>query len=95
MPILGVVLVLDDPAPATRLAVGEALEGAADLGLGEPASHRWPAVLEAPNKDCAETRIDELRCIPGVAGVDIVYADFEDLLEPASPSVLPVDREES
>jgi hypothetical protein len=95
MPILGVVLVLEDQAPATRLAVGAALEGAPDLGLGEPASHRWPAVLDAPNKDQAETRIDELRGIPGIAGVDVVYADFEDLLEPSAASVSPEDREES
>ena len=95
MPILGVVLVLEDQEVATRLAVGAALEGAPDLGLGEPASHRWPAVLDAPDKDRAETRIDELCCIPGVAAVDVVYADFEDLLEPSASSVSPEDSEES
>ena len=52
-----------------------------DLELGEPAEHRWPAVLESPDERAAESRIDGLRRVPGIAGVDVVYADFEDLLE--------------
>ncbi len=85
MPVLGMVLVLDDSEPATRRAVARALEDAPDLVLGEPADHRWPAVLESPDPRRAESRIDGLRAIPGIAGVDVVYADFEDLLE-RSPS---------
>ncbi len=85
MPILGMVLVLDDPEPATRRAVARALEHAPDLVLGEPAGHRWPVVLESPDEREAESRIDGLRAIPGIAGVDVVYADFEDLIE-RSPS---------
>jgi len=92
MPILGVVLVLDDPAPATRRAVGAALAQAPDLGLGEPAEARWPAVLEANDEATAESRIHELQRIDGIAAVDVVYADFEDLLEPSSSSAA---REES
>jgi hypothetical protein len=84
MPILGMVLVLDDPEPATRQAVAHALEHAPDLVLGEPAEHRWPAVLESPDPRRAESRIDDLRAIPGIAGVDVVYADFEDLIERSS-----------
>jgi nitrate reductase NapAB chaperone NapD len=82
MPILGMVLVLDDSEPATRRAVARALLDAPDLELGEPADHRWPAVLEAPDPRRAESRIDSLRAIPGIADVDVVYADLEDLLEP-------------
>jgi nitrate reductase NapAB chaperone NapD len=92
MPILGMVLVLDDPKPATRRAVARALEHAPDLVLGEPADHRWPVVLESPDEHRAESRIDGLRRIPGIAGVDVVYADFEDLLERRSS---PDAREES
>ena len=95
MPILGVVLVLTDPTPTTRQAVAGELDRASDLDLGEPASHRWPVVLEAPDKDRAETRIDELRDIPGVSDVDVVYADFEDLLEPATAAASTEDRQES
>lgn len=86
MPILGLVLLLDDPEPSTREAVHASLARAPDLGLGEPAEHRWPAVLEAVDEDSAESRIRELGRIPGIATVDVVYADFEDLLE---PSLLP------
>ena len=92
MPVLGVVLVLDDPEPTTRRAVARALEHAPDLVLGDPADHRWPAVLESPDARRAESRIDGLRALPGVAGVDVVYADFEDLHE-RSPA--PDAREES
>ena len=92
MPVLGMVLVLDDAEPATRRAVARALERAPDLELGEPAAHRWPAVLESPDPDRAESRIDALRQVAGIAGVDVVYADFEDLLEGPPP---PDAREES
>lgn len=92
MPILGMVLLLDDPEPATQRAVAVELEQATDLVLGEPAQHRWPVVLESPDERAAESRIDGLRRVPGIAGVDVVYADFEDLLErPSSPDA----REES
>ena len=80
MPVLGLVLVLDDAAPATRLRVEPALRAAQDLDLGTPAAHRWPVVLESPSEAAAEARLDALREIAGVAGVDVVYADFEDLL---------------
>ncbi len=81
MPILGMVLVLDDPEPGTRQAVARALAQAPDLVLGQPEAHRWPAVLESPDARRAESRIDGLRQLPGIAGVDVVYADFEDMFE--------------
>jgi hypothetical protein len=84
--------VLDDATPATRGAVAEALAREPDLALGEPAAHRWPVVLESPDPRAAESRIDGLRGVPGISGVDVVYADFEDLLE-RRPSA--VAREES
>jgi hypothetical protein len=80
MPILGLVLVLENDSAATRTRAGDALATVSSLVLGEPASHRWPAVIECESKDAAETQIDTLRAVPGIAGVDIVYADFEDLL---------------
>jgi hypothetical protein len=92
MPILGMVLLLEDREPATREAVAANLAGAPGLVLGDPAGHRWPVVLESPGEREAELSIDALRRVPGIAGVDVVYADFEDLLErPAAPGA----REES
>ena len=88
MPVLGLVLVLEDDAAATRQRVSEALAPISALELGEPAAHRWPVVLEAESERAAEIRLDALRAVPGIAGVDVVYADFEDLLGapvPASP----------
>ena len=92
MPTLGVVLVLDDSQPSTRRALAATLERVPDLVLGEAVAHRWPVVLESQNEHAAEARIDDLRRLPGIACVDVVYADFEDLLEqPASTDA----REES
>jgi len=86
MPIVGMVLVLEGADAATRHSVSAQLASAPDLVLGDPTEHRWPAVLDAVDEQQAEDRIDRLRRVPGVAGVDVVYADFEDLLEPAVTS---------
>jgi nitrate reductase NapAB chaperone NapD len=80
MPVLGVVLVLDDAADATRDGVVAALAGVSEIALGEAAAHRLPAVLESDSERAAEAQVDALRRVPGVAAVDVVYADFEDLL---------------
>jgi hypothetical protein len=96
MPILGLVLILDDSATSTCRGVLDAMAQAPDIELGEPASHRWPAVLEAPDEAAAERRIEALRRVPGVATVDVVYADFEDRLAPFShPKELPEDLPEA
>ena len=80
MPILGLVLPLEDAELVTQGRVGEALRGAADLEAGEPAAHRWPVVLETATGAQAEARVKALGELSGVAGVDVGYADFEDLL---------------
>jgi hypothetical protein len=81
MPILGLVLLLEDAQPSTREQVAGSLSHASDLDLGEPFEHRWPIVLETDSEREAELRIQALRSVSGIAGVDVVYADFEDLLE--------------
>jgi hypothetical protein len=81
MPILGLVLLLDDAQSATRAHVASALSRAADLELGEPREHRWPVVLDVDSERDAELRIEALRSLEGISHVDVVYADFEDLLE--------------
>lgn len=86
MPIVGMVLVLEGRDAETRRAVSASLASDSDLVLGDPTEHRWPAVLDAPDERGAEERIDRLRRVPGIAGVDVVYADFEDLLDPAARS---------
>ena len=50
MPILGLVLILDDSATSTCRGVLDAMAQAADIEHGEPASHRWPAVHREPKK---------------------------------------------
>ena len=95
MPVLGLVLVLDDGAPAIRAGVHAALTGARDLDLGDPVGHRWPAVLESADQRDVDAvraamprtdRIDTLRSVRGIAAIDVVYADFEDLLAQAPTS---------
>jgi hypothetical protein len=83
MPVLGVVLLLDDESEATHARVAAQLAPMSELELGDVVSHRWPAVLEANTTGEAEACVDALHAVPGVAGVDVVYADFEDLLSRA------------
>ncbi len=83
MPVLGLVVVLEDARAETRADVAARLAARAELSglsLGEAAAHRWPAVLEGGSAREIESRVELLRTLPGVAGVDVVYADFEDLL---------------
>jgi nitrate reductase NapAB chaperone NapD len=87
MPVLGLVLVLEDGAEATQRRVAEALSKAGDLDLGKAIAHRWPVVLESTTPDEAETRIDALSTLPGVSNVEVVYADFEDLLTTTNAGV--------
>ena len=75
MPVLGLVVVMDDPNERTRQRVANALAEADDLELGVVADHRWPVVLEADSPDQAESRIAALRALPGVAAIDVVYAE--------------------
>ena len=84
MPVLGVVVVLEDPGAATRARVGQSLRTVPGVEPGEPAAHRWPAVLEAESEAAVEATVDSVRRLEGVAAVDVVYADFEDLLPEAS-----------
>ncbi len=95
MPILGIVMVLEDPRPSTLRSVARELAAFPDVELGEPAEYRWPAVLEARDQQAAESRILELTGLPGITSVDVVYADFEDLLPPAVSFASPEAREES
>jgi hypothetical protein len=86
MPILGLVLTLEDATAVTQSRVDEALAGMRDIDPGEPAAHRWPVVLDAKTEAEAQVRIDSLLRVIGVAGVDVVYADFEDLLTRSTES---------
>ena len=79
MPVLGLVLTIDDGDAATHRRVAAGLGTAPGLELGQAAGHRWPVVLESATPSEAEARIDTLRCVAGVANVDVVYADFEDM----------------
>lgn len=85
MPVLGLVLVLEDGAETTRGRVAKALARASDLDLGTSVEHRWPVVLESATSDEAEARVEALGALEGVSSVDVVYADFGDLVAPASP----------
>jgi hypothetical protein len=86
MPILGLVITLEDGARATQGRVGEALAGMCDIDPGEPAAHRWPVVLDTTTEAQAQVAIDALLRVIGIAGVDVVYADFEDLLTRSTES---------
>ena len=60
----------------------------ADLATPTDSSNRAKIVPLGDDRVAeVESWIDRLRGVPGVAGVDVVYAEFEDLLEPATGGV--------
>jgi len=78
MPIVGMVLVLEDAGARTRRQVSAGLArlgGAGELVLGEPAAHRWPAVLDARDEREVESRVERLRGVPGVAAYRLVQTE--------------------
>jgi len=82
MPITGLVLTLDahgERAGAARDRTLATLRAFAALQLGELVAGRVPAVLEADDYAAHDARLDELRGVPGVAWVDVVFHDFSDL----------------
>ena len=81
MPVFGLVVQMDDAAQATRRRVEAGLARQEGLELGACSGHRWPVVLESGTPEQAEARVEALRDVPGVVGVDVVYADFDDLLD--------------
>ena len=97
MPILGIVLTLKFGSPDEGRAVLEHLEAIPHLELGDRQGAKQPAVLECENdtvemdvgqsNDRVEAEIQKLREIEGVLYVDVVFAEFADLLpdEEAAP----------
>jgi nitrate reductase NapAB chaperone NapD len=99
MPILGIVLTLKSESPAEGRAVLERLETIPHLELGARQGAKQPAVLECKDdsvdmdvgesNDRVEAEIEKLREIEGVLHVDVVFAEFADLLpdeDAASPN---------
>jgi hypothetical protein len=97
MPILGIVLTLKFGSPDEGRDVLEHLEAIPHLELGDRQGAKQPAVLECENdtveidvgqsNDRVEAEIQKLREIEGVLYVDVVFAEFADLLpdEEAAP----------
>lgn len=84
MPILGIVLSLDPAAPDLGRETLERLQRVPNLELGERQGAKQPAVLECVDdsrtRSQVEAEIEDLLAIDGVLHVDVVFAEFEDLL---------------
>lgn len=76
MPILGVVV--HHPHPSELIDFVSTLPGVSLCG--EPGERRLPVVLETAQKNDDEPLFAALGALPGVVGVDLVFADFSDLL---------------
>lgn len=80
MPVLGLVLTLVERDPremARNLASLEALPG---VELGELRGAKLPAVLETDSHASTDVRLAEIQRQPDVTHVDVVFAEFADLL---------------
>ena len=80
MPVLGLVLSLDDGSKAGRGRVLDRLLRERDIGIGDFQQGKLPVVLEIPGRGDAEPRVREIAGIEGVAHVDVVFSHFEDSL---------------
>ena len=79
MPILGLVLTLEDGSKAGRGRVLERLVRERDVAIGDFEAGKLPVVLDVNGSRDAEPRVRELAAIAGVAHVDVVFSHFEDL----------------
>ena len=90
MPILGLVLTLDDDSKASKAGRGRLLDRLLrerGIGIGDFEEGKLPVVLEVPARGDAEPRVREIAGIEGVAHVDVVFSHFEDSL-PAPEELL-------
>ena len=80
MPVLGLVLTLGDASKGGRGRVLEPLLRERDLTIGDFAEGKLTLDLEVEGPEEGEARVRALSDLAGVAHVDVVYANFEDLL---------------
>jgi hypothetical protein len=80
MPILGLVITLERGPVAERNRTVDALRAHSGLDLGEIQGVKLPVVLERASESEVEPAIDALQSLPGVAYVDVVFAEFADVL---------------
>ena len=86
MPVLGLVLTLQDDSKAGRGVVLDRLLRERDVTIGDFEQGKLPVVLEVDDRSDGEERVRAVARLEGVAHVDVVYAHFEDLLrEVAEP----------
>jgi len=88
MPILGAVVHLPQDSH-TRLQVQSALAGMPGLTFGECQGDRLPVVVESDSRQQDKLRWDRLQALPGLAHVELDYADFSDLVLSPSEAVEP------
>ena len=81
MPILGLVLSWEHGTPgAMRASTISILEARSDIEVGATSDLKLPVVLECEHESEVEGRVAALRDLPGVDFVDVVFAEFADLL---------------
>jgi hypothetical protein len=82
MPVLGLVLNLAAPPDAADAALRDLFTSREEIELGDRNGARLPAVLDVAADADVERAVGALADAPGVLTIDVVYAHFEDALEP-------------
>ena len=78
MPVLGLVISLDADSIESGGSILDTLRARPQLDLGELQGMKLPVVLECVR---VEEEVEALRNLAGVAYIDVVFAEFADLLE--------------
>ncbi len=83
MPVLGLVLTLEDGSKVGRGRLLARLVRERDVVIGDFEAGKLPVVLDMHPRQDAEPRVRAIAAIPGVAHVDVAFSHFEDqLLDP-------------
>jgi len=88
MPVLGAVLTLSDE-PALRDAIVDTLGADVRVTLGDATGNRLPVVLETDSRGEDKACWEAVTRLPGVMHVELAFADFSDLHEPAQADGAP------
>ena len=84
MPGVGAVADLRLAAEAEHRAALEWLRGVPAITLGEAQGRRIPIVVDAADQAESDRTLKALSELRGVCNVEVVYVDFEDVLDASS-----------
>jgi len=82
MPVLGLVAHVGEP---DRVRLSEHLHAHPAFSVGTAGPRGLPLVLDVPSREEERAAWDWLHARPEITHVDVVFADFADVVSPEAP----------